>query len=467
MTNPSNGQSGSYSASGSPGASGSHSPSGVSAEASSLIAQMNQDYTNALSAIDNQQNPVSFVTAAATAANQATQDYWNDIDTELSSLSSSNPATMTTVMAQIQSDLTGIQSIMQAQQAFAEAETEKSFQLAQQYGNVGGNSNSGTGTGSYTGTGRGKGTGYRGTGYGGVGYGGVGYRGTGYRGTGYGSGRYGSGRYGSGRYGSGRYGSGGLGGLLGGGGYGSGSSSLLTSMLPMMMMMPMMMMPMMMSGMMNRGGGLGGYPGGIPPGGIPGAPPGQLTSAAPPIGGPGANGAGSSLPGGPDAGSHLQPISDTGTQPAAGPSPGNPVPVANMDVKLPDGTSIQAPNGQAATAVRAAMDGANPSDAYQQAGVTLPPPGTPILNPIAPGDLQTGDIGVWKDHQVMALGGGKVLLDGQVQPESSLGSSPDFLGWMRPTQSSQAPPAAPPPAPAPPATATAASVPTGAGPPPS
>jgi hypothetical protein len=229
-------------------------------------------------------------------------------------------------------------------------------------------------------------------------------------------------------------------------------------MLPMMMMMPMMMMPMMMSGM-GRGGGLGG----IPPGGIPGAPPGQLTSAGPLINGPGANGAGSSVPGGLDGGSHLQPISDAGTQPAAGQSPGNPVPVSNMDVKLPDGTNIQAPNGQAATAVRAAMDGANPADAYQQAGVTLPPPGTPILNPIAPGDLQTGDIGVWKDHQVMALGGGKVLVDGQVQPESTLASSPDFLGWMRPTQSSPAPPAAP----APPAKGTATSVPAGAGPPPS
>jgi hypothetical protein len=436
---------------------------------------MNQDYTNALSAIDSQQNPVSFVTAAATAANQATQDYWNDIDTELSSLSSGNPAAVTTVMAQIQSDLTGIQSIMQAQQAFAEAETEKSFQLAQQYGNVGNYSNnSGTGTGSYTGsytgtrtrtgTGKGTGTGYRGAGYRGGGYGGMGYGGTGYRGTGYRGVGYRSTGYGGAGYRSvGRYSGGGLGGLLGGGGYGAGGSSLLTSMLPMMMMMPMMMMPMMMAGMNRGGGGFGGYPGGIPPGGIPGPPPGQLTSAAPPINGPGANGAGASVPGGLDGGSHLQPIADAGTQPAAGQSPGNPVPVANMDVKLPDGTSIQAPNGQAATAVRAAMDGASPADAYQQAGVTLPPPGTPILNPIAPGDLQTGDIGVWKDHQVMALGGGKVLVDGQVQPESTLGSSPDFLGWMRPTQSSSAPPAAP----AAPATATAASVPTGTGPPPS
>ena len=107
--------------------------------------------------------------------------------------------------------------------------------------------------------------------------------------------------------------------------------------------------------------------------------------------------------------------------------------MSNTEVKLPDGTTIHAPNAQAANAVRAALNGA-PSDAYQQAGVTLPPPGTPVLSPVGPGDLQAGDVGVWKNHQIIALGNDKVLISGQVQPESSVGSSPDFLGWMRPTQ---------------------------------
>jgi hypothetical protein len=140
-------------------------------------------------------------------------------------------------------------------------------------------------------------------------------------------------------------------------------------------------------------------------------------------------------------------------------SAGNSVPAGpNTDVKLPDGSTTHAPNVQAANAARAALTGANPADAYQQAGVTLPPPGTPILNPVAPGDLQAGDVGMWKDHQVMALGADKVLVNGQVQAESSVGSSPDFLGWMRPTQASPAQPAAP----APTAVTSAAPPPTGA-----
>ena len=163
-------------------------------------------------------------------------------------------------------------------------------------------------------------------------------------------------------------------------------------------------------------------------------------------------------------GDQKQPGADAATQPASGQPVGNSgaAPAGpDSDVKLPDGTTTHAPNGQAATAVRAALNGASASDAYQQAGVSLPPPGTPVVNPVAPGDLQAGDVGVWKDHQVMALGHDKVLVSGQVQPESSVGSSPDFLGWMRPTQPSSAQPAAAAPtaaAPAAPAAATPAPV---------
>jgi hypothetical protein len=47
----------------------------------------------------------------------------------------------------------------------------------------------------------------------------------------------------------------------------------------------------------------------------------------------------------------------------------------------------------------------------------------------------------------MALGDGKVLVNGQVQPQDSLGSGPDFLGWIDPTKHAAPPaPAAPPPA---------------------
>ena len=90
-------------------------------------------------------------------------------------------------------------------------------------------------------------------------------------------------------------------------------------------------------------------------------------------------------------------------------------------VRLPDGTTVQAPTEQAASAVRAALGGASVADAYEQAGITVPPAGTPVLEPVAPGELRTGDVGVWKDHLVMALGDGKVLVSGQVQPQSSVG----------------------------------------------
>jgi Domain of unknown function (DUF4226) len=120
--------------------------------------------------------------------------------------------------------------------------------------------------------------------------------------------------------------------------------------------------------------------------------------------------------------------------PAAATGQGNDMPT---DVTLPDGSTAHAPSPQAATALRAALNGASVSDAYQQAGITLPPAGSPVLDPVPPGHLQPGDVGVWKDHMVMALGDSKVLVSGQVQPQSSMGSGPDFLGWMDPTKPQQ------------------------------
>ena len=97
------------------------------------------------------------------------------------------------------------------------------------------------------------------------------------------------------------------------------------------------------------------------------------------------------------------------------------------------GWTAQARTAQGATAARAALHGATVADAWHQAGVTVPPPGTPVTAPIPPTQLKAGDVGVWKDHLVMALGNSKVLVSGQVQPLSSVGSGPDFLGWMDPS----------------------------------
>jgi hypothetical protein len=120
-----------------------------------------------------------------------------------------------------------------------------------------------------------------------------------------------------------------------------------------------------------------------------------------------------------------------------GESPGN-----STEVTLPDGSVAHAPDPRAAVAVRAALGGADVAAAYQQAGITVSPPGTPVRAPIVAADLMAGDVGVWKDHLLMALGDSKVLVAGKIEPQESVVTGPDFLGWMRPTLSQ------PPPEPA-------------------
>lgn len=87
----------------------------------------------------------------------------------------------------------------------------------------------------------------------------------------------------------------------------------------------------------------------------------------------------------------------------------------------------------AAEAVRAAFNGASVSEAYQKAGITLPSEGAPVTHPIPASDVQAGDVGAFKDHLVMSLGNGKVLVSGQQQPLESVSSEPGFLGWFDPT----------------------------------
>ncbi len=121
------------------------------------------------------------------------------------------------------------------------------------------------------------------------------------------------------------------------------------------------------------------------------------------------------------------------TTPAANDeAPAGPPP-PTTEVQLRDGQTVEARTAQSAEAVRGVLAGASVSEGYQQAGITLPPPGTPVTEPLPPTQLKAGDLGVWKDHMVMALGGNKVLVSGQVQPLDSVSSGPDFLGWIDPT----------------------------------
>lgn len=172
------------------------------------------------------------------------------------------------------------------------------------------------------------------------------------------------------------------------------------------------------------------------------------------------------------AGQTTPAAADTQAAGAAGEAAGNHTPAdpsasqppATTHVALPNGESVEARTVQGATAVKAAVGGAPVADAWHQAGVNVPPPGTPVTNPIPPTKLQAGDVGIWQDHLVMALGNGKVLVSGQVQPLSSVGSSPDFLGWMDPSAQAatvgQPAPATPPSAPVPPVPPPAAPAPS-------
>ncbi|AGB26863.1 Biofilm regulator BssS (plasmid) [Mycobacterium sp. JS623] len=153
----------------------------------------------------------------------------------------------------------------------------------------------------------------------------------------------------------------------------------------------------------------------------------------------------------------------TGAPPAAGPPPplAPPAPPTST-VRLPDGSSATARTPAAAQAVTAYLGGDTVDAAYSKNNLALPPPGTPVTDPVDPSQLACGDVGIFKDHYVVALSSVKALANGQVVPLGSVASSPDFLGWIDPTATAARPhPAPPPPAvppsPAPDALADAAS----------
>ncbi|MBV8928778.1 MAG: DUF4226 domain-containing protein, partial [Mycobacteriaceae bacterium] len=122
-----------------------------------------------------------------------------------------------------------------------------------------------------------------------------------------------------------------------------------------------------------------------------------------------------------------------GQRDAASGAPAEP----STSVALPDGSTASAASPAVAQAVRAYLAGTPLEAAYRQAGVELPPPGTPVTAPIDPSQLAAGDVGMFQDHYVVALGSAKALKDGQVVPLASAASGPDFLGWMRPTTTAQ------------------------------
>jgi Domain of unknown function (DUF4226) len=143
---------------------------------------------------------------------------------------------------------------------------------------------------------------------------------------------------------------------------------------------------------------------------------------------------------------HQQPQPDSATPPPAQPEPAGkpgdgappaataaaPPPVPTTAVSLPDGSTATARTAALAEAVKSYLGGTPVDAAYRQAGIDLPPPGTPVTNPVDPSALSCGAVGMFKDHYVVALSAVKALQNGQVVPLSTVASGPDFLGWMDP-----------------------------------
>lgn len=130
--------------------------------------------------------------------------------------------------------------------------------------------------------------------------------------------------------------------------------------------------------------------------------------------------------------------------PAAAPAPA-PVDQART-VTLPDGRVVIAPDDKIATAMRSVLSGTSVTDAFKAADLALPPPGTPVLDPADPAHLDPGSLAQFASRDpVLAMGDGKIWLNGQLQPIGALGSSSDFLGWSKPPTKASAQTAAPPP----------------------
>jgi len=116
---------------------------------------------------------------------------------------------------------------------------------------------------------------------------------------------------------------------------------------------------------------------------------------------------------------------ESGQAPPAEPGP-------DVSVELPDGSTAAAESPQLAHAGRLVLDGASIDDAAGQAKLSMLPAGAPVSEPVSPSQLRLMDYAQFTDHRVMALGGDKVWLNGQVTPASEMPTGPNFLGWARP-----------------------------------
>jgi hypothetical protein len=122
-------------------------------------------------------------------------------------------------------------------------------------------------------------------------------------------------------------------------------------------------------------------------------------------------------------------------------------------VTLPNGETVIAASPQLAAAIKASADGVPIAEAFRQQGITIPPPGTAVSDPVELSQVAPGDIGMFTDRHALALGQSKALFNGQIQHISTV-TGPSFLGWEHPPApvTTTAPVRTEPPAPTRPAT---------------
>jgi len=135
-----------------------------------------------------------------------------------------------------------------------------------------------------------------------------------------------------------------------------------------------------------------------------------------------------------------------------------PQPGTGVDVNLPDGSTVKAPNETAAKAVRAALSnlgvpyvwgGTKPGvgldcsgltmTSYGEAGLEIPRiANTQTVGAEVPSqaDLLPGDLVVWSGHVAMVIGNGQMVEAGdpvQVGPIRTTNAGQSFIGFYRPT----------------------------------
>lgn len=99
----------------------------------------------------------------------------------------------------------------------------------------------------------------------------------------------------------------------------------------------------------------------------------------------------------------------------------------------PDRAGGEEPDPELAGVIAAAVAGTPVAEAFAQQGITIPPAGSPVTDPIDPAHVAAGDVGILTDRYALALGNGKALLDNMIQPVSDVGAR-GLLGWLHPVR---------------------------------